>query len=227
MIRIKDIPIQERPMERLLQYGPERLNNEELLAILLKTGSKEQSAKEIASLLLSHVDKIQDISLLTKEQLLKFKGIGPMKASSLLAALELGKRMHQTVDQIQGKKFQHAELIFDYYKETLSEKKQECVYCIYLDQRKRIIKDELLFLGTINYSMIHPREIFKEAYLASACNIICVHNHPSGDVTPSKDDYEMTRAIQKAGALLGIPLLDHIIIGKNGYYSFFENNQIS
>lgn len=223
MTKIKDIPVQERPMERLLQYGVESISNEELLAILLRTGSKKQSAKELATTILSKIKQVSQLQEMRYEEFLNIEGIGKSKALILMSAIELGKRMQQSIVMIQGKKFNQAELVYKYYRSLLGDKKQEHVYCLYLDSKKKIIKEKLLFLGTINYSMIHPREIFKEAYLSGATAIICVHNHPTGDVTPSKEDYAMTYHLKQVGDLLGIPLVDHIIIGKNGYHSFFEN----
>ena len=223
MTKIKDIPVQERPMERLLQYGVESISNEELLAILLRTGSKKQSAKELATTILSKLKQVSELKDMTYEEFLQIDGIGKSKAMILLSAIELGKRMQRNIETIQGKKFNQAKIIYEYYRNLLGDKKQEHVYCLYLDSKKKIIKEKLLFLGTINYSMIHPREIFKEAYLSGATAIICIHNHPTGDVTPSKEDYTMTYHLKQVGDLLGIPLVDHIIIGKNHYYSFFEN----
>ncbi len=223
MTKIKEIPLQERPMERLLQYGVESISNEELLAILFRTGSKKQSAKELATTVLSRLKQVSDLKEMSYEELLKIEGIGKSKAMILLSAIELGKRIQRKVEIIQGKKFNQAGLIYEYYRHFLGDKKQEYVYCLYLDSKKKIIKEKLLYIGTINYSMVHPRDIFKEAYLSCATAIICIHNHPTGDVTPSKEDYAMTYQLKQAGELLGIPLLDHIIIGRNRYYSFFEN----
>lgn len=226
MVRIKDIPIQERPIERMIQYGTDVVSNEELLAILLRTGSKTQSSKELATTILSKLEHISFLKEITFEELREIPGIGKGKATMILAAIELGNRINRKRNMIQGKKLKHAQMIFEYYQNLLADKKQEYVYCLYLDSQKRIIKEQMLFLGTINYSMVHPREIFKEAYLSSAATIVCIHNHPSGDVTPSKEDYQMTYSLQQAGELLGIPLLDHIIIGKEIYYSFYENGDL-
>ena len=227
MTKIKDIPIQERPIERLLQNGVENVSNEELLAIMLRTGSKKQSAKELAITILSKRNQISEFKDITYEELIKISGIGSSKAAILLSTIEFGKRMNRTIDVIKGKTFNHAHIIYEYYKDLLADKKQEYVYCIYLDNKKKIIKDKLLFIGTINYSTVHPREIYKEAYLCSASSIICIHNHPSGDVLPSKEDYMVTHNLKQVGEQLGIPLIDHIIIGKNKYYSFHENNDLT
>ena len=117
-----------------------------------------------------------------------------------------------------------AEKIFNYFKSSFVNEKQECFYCLYLDQHKKLIDKKLLFKGTLNRSLIHPREIFKWAYLSSAAYIICVHNHPSGNVIPSKEDINITTSLCDIGKLQGIPVIDHVIVGNNNYYSFYENN---
>lgn len=156
---------------------------------------------------------------------MNIKGIGEVKAITLLAAIELGKRLSRKVPTLYNKKITSAELVYDYYNDKIGDKKQEYFYCLYLDNRKRIIKEKLLFIGTINYSVVHPREIFKEAYLVSASTFICVHNHPSGNAEPSKIDIDFTNQLVEVGNLLGIPLIDHVIIGVDKYFSFFENKK--
>lgn len=224
--KIKDIPSNDRPRERLINYGVEYLSNEELLAIILKSGTKELSAKELALLILSQFKDEQELQNVTYEQLIKMKGVGAAKACALLAALEIGKRMNRSVPTLNNQKFNTPLLVYKHYFPKLKTKKQEHFYCIYLNNKKKIIKDKLLFIGTINYSIVHPREIFKEAYLLSASAIICVHNHPSGDPTPSEEDIELTHNLSHISQMLGINLVDHIIIGQNKYYSFFENENI-
>ena len=117
-------------------------------------------------------------------------------------------------------------MVYEYYKLKIGDKKQEYFYVVYLDNAKNIIRDKLLFIGTINYSVVHPREVFKEAYMLSASAIICVHNHPSGNIFPSKEDIEITQKLEEVGILLGIKVLDHLIIGSQNYYSFLENRDI-
>lgn len=224
--KIKDIPETERPRERLINYGVEYLSNEELIAIILKSGTKELSAKELALLILSQFKNEQEFQNIRYEQLIKIKGVGKAKACALISALEIGKRMNKTIKTLHNTKFNNPLLVYNYYFPILKDKKQEYFYCIYLDNKKNIIKDKLLFIGTINHSVIHPREIFKEAYLISASSFICVHNHPSGDPIPSKEDIEVTKNLFKISQILGIELVDHIIIGHNKYYSFFENENI-
>lgn len=226
MTKMKELPINDRPIERLINNGKECLSNEEILAILLKTGNKNESAKIVASNILSSLSNIADLKNIRFEELLKIKGIGKVKAATLLATIELSKRINQKLENINGIKIKNSSIIYEYYKNILETKTQEYFYCIYLDSQKRIIKDKILFIGTLNYSLVHPREIFKEAYLVSAASIICLHNHPSGDINPSKDDIILTKELKEIGNLFGIPIIDHIIIGKDNYYSFFENNNI-
>ena len=225
MVKIKDIPIADRPMERLIQYGVETLSNEELIAIILKTGTKGNSAKELSSILLSRIGGIKKLSDINYEYLNKFKGIGKSKACILLSTIELSKRINKEVDTIKNIKLNNSEVVYKFYKDKIGDKKQEYFYCVYLDNQKRVIDDKLLFIGTINYSVVHPREVFKEAYLLGASAIICVHNHPGGNPFPSKQDIEVTNNLLEVGKILGIKLVDHIIICKEKYYSFYETNK--
>lgn len=224
MLKMKELPKNERPRERLIKNGVEQLNNEELLAILLQSGNAKNTVKELSCNLLKEIGGIAGFQEITYENLLKIKGIGNAKACLLLASIELGKRISRR--ELQNTKITNAEMVYEYYKKRLEDKKQEYFYCIYLDHRKRMLKEKLLFIGTINQSLVHPREIFKEAYLMSASSIICIHNHPSNQLFPSKADYELTKRLIQIGTLLGIPLNDHVIIGKDGYYSFYENHDL-
>jgi len=225
-VGIKDIPIEERPRERLINLGVENLSNEELLAILLKSGTKNTSVKLLASNILKELDSINDLKDITLENLMSIRGIKKAKACELLASIELGKRINQKINNINQIKIVDSSSIFEYYQNILSDKKQEHFYCVYLNTKNQIIKDKLLFVGTINESLVHPREIFKEAYLLSASSIICIHNHPTGNVEPSKNDIIITKQLKEVGNLLGINVLDHIIIGKDNYYSFMDNGKI-
>lgn len=226
MIKMKDIPVDNRPRERLIRGESEQLSNDELLAIILRSGTKENSAKDLANILLKEVGKIEALATISYNQLIKIKGIKSAKACSLLATIELGKRIARKNDYLVDTKFKNSKIIYDYYKNKLGDKLQEYFYCLYLDNNKRIIKEKLLFIGTLNQSLVHPREVFKEACVISAHSIICIHNHPTGNVLPSRNDIEITKKLFECGKMLGISLIDHIIIGYNNYYSFFENNQI-
>lgn len=227
VVRIKDIPINERPCERLSLNGVQALSNEELLAIIFKSGTKGISAKDLSVKLLSDIGNIKKLNYINLEYLKKFKGIGFTKACSLLATIELGKRINQEIDIIKNVKLTSCELVYKFYKQKIGDKKQEYFYSIYLDSNKRVIDDKLLFIGTVNYSIVHPREIFKEAYLLGASAVICVHNHPGGNPLPSNQDLEITNNLVEVGKILGVKVLDHVIICNDKYYSFLENNDIS
>ncbi|MBQ9318873.1 MAG: DNA repair protein RadC [Bacilli bacterium] len=225
-VRMKDIEKSNRPRERLISNGVESLSNEEILAIILKTGNKNNSAKELANILIKEFDGIKNFNMINYEKLKQINGIGPAKACELLASIELGKRISREKNKIVNMKINKTSLVFEYFKNILNDKQQEHFYCLYLDNSKRVIKDKLLFIGTINYSVVHPREIFKEAYMLSASSIICVHNHPTGNVLPSKQDLDLTNNLINIGNIMGIKVIDHVIIGQNNYYSFLENGDI-
>lgn len=190
-----------------------------MLSILLKCGTKDLSVRELAGTILKQIDNINNLKDINYENLIKIKGIGKAKACEILASIELGKRINK-INNINQIKVYSSESIFNYYKDKLSDKLQEYFYCVYLDTKNHIIKDKLLFIGTINQSLVHPREVFKEAYLLSASSIICIHNHPSGNVNPSNNDIIITKQLKEVGKLLGINVIDHIIIGRDSYYSF-------
>lgn len=225
-VKIKEIPKLDRPCERLINEGKEYLSNEELLAIIFKTGTKDISAKELALNVLKEVNNINNLDEFNYSNLIKIKGIGMMKACSLLATIELGKRINSQIVSLNDTSFTSANMVYNFFKHKLKNKKQEYFYCIYLDNAKKIIKEKLLFIGTINYSIVHPREVFKEAYMLSASTIICVHNHPSNNLKPSQNDIEITKRLIDIGNILDIKVLDHIIIGSNSYFSFLENDLI-
>lgn len=225
-IKIKEIPVEERPRERLIKLGVENLNNEELLAILLKTGSKDESAKDLGIKLLNKCGGINKLDSINYHNLSNIKGIGPAKACTILTAIELGKRVKQDVNSLINIQVNSSNLVYRYFNNLFLNKKQEYFYCIYLDNKKRVLDVKLLFIGTINQSIVHPREVFKQAYLLSASAIICIHNHPSGGIEPSKEDIELTNRLSEIGYLTGIVLLDHLIIGHNNYYSFKEHGDI-
>lgn len=209
-----------------MKQGSEYVSNEELLAIILGTGTNNVSVKNLATEILKQFKNVQNLKDANYEQLKRIKGIGDAKACSLLATIELGKRINQKVSNIKDIKMPNVLSVFYYFRYLIGNKKQEHFYCLYLDNKNKVIKEKLLFIGTINYSMIHPREIFKEAYLAGATSIICVHNHPSGNITPSENDKNITKKLIEAGNLLGVKLVDHIIISNDNYYSFLENGNI-
>jgi len=224
-MKLKDLPLNDRPRERLIQNGVKGLSNEELIAIIINTGTINNSSKVIANNILSLVTSVTNLDTINYQQLIKIRGIKQAKATKILAAIELGLRISNHNSHIVNLQIKSSTDIYNYYKNILCKEKQECFYCVYLDNKKHILADKLLFKGTINYSVVHPREIFKEAYLLSASAIICIHNHPSGNEKPSDEDTLITNKINEISKIFGIKLLDHIIIGNN-YYSFFENDLI-
>lgn len=226
MVKIKEIPINDRPRERLILFGSDKLSNEELLAIILDTGTKEKSAKDLAILILSNISHISELKDMNYQKLVSIKGIGPSKATKILSLIELSKRINNKIDTLVNVKANSSKIIYEYFKNILVDKKQEYFYCLYLDNKKNIIKNKLLYIGTINQTLIHPRDIFKEAYILSASAIVCIHNHPSGNPVPSNEDIMMTNNLKQVGEIMGIKVIDHIVIGKNNYYSFFENGDI-
>lgn len=223
---IKNIPLEERPRERLVRYGVSSLSMQELLAIILKTGTKNNKIESLVEDILICINQIKNIENLSLNNLLKINGIGVAKACTLLASIELGNRINNYVPTNNKLKFSDPDVIFDYFKSFFKTKKQEEFYCLYLDNQKNLIDKKLLFKGTVNQSLIHPREIFKEAYLLSASFIICLHNHPTGDVTPSLADINSTKMIYDLGKIHGIKLIDHLIIGKEKYYSFYMEKNV-
>lgn len=221
---IKDIPKSERPRERLKEVGSTNLTDKELLAIILKTGTKNYSVTDLALELLRKCS-LQELQEMTISKLTEIKGIGEVKAIELLATIELGKKIYIKQNK-KSTKLSDPKSIWENSKHLFVNLKQECFYCLYFNNKQELLERKLLFMGTINQSITHPREVFKEAYRLSASSIVCMHNHPSGDLTPSRADISFTEKLIKIGQLQGIPILDHIIVGEDEYYSFYENNSI-
>ncbi len=220
-IRIKDLSIEEKPRERLLLVGPQNLSNEELISIIIKTGIKGISAKTLSSQILSEYKSIDNLKNISVNKLSHIKGMGKVKSIELVAALELGKRVFYN-NKKNNILLNNSTKIYNYFKDLFINEYQENFYAIYLNTKSFLISYKLLFKGTINSSCVHPREIFKYAFLESAYSIIVIHNHPSGDVTPSSPDIELTNHLFESGKIIGIPVVDHIIIGSSNYYSFYE-----
>ena len=221
---IKDIPKMERPRERLLKYGVNNLSNEELLAIILKNGTNGLSAKDLAILILKKVGSLENLKNINLHTLDNIKGLGIVKKIELVVLIELGKRIFlNNVEKIK-KQYTNPNFIFNDNKYLFYGLKQEYFYVLYLDTKKNLIERKLLFMGTIDRSLIHPREVFKNAYLCSASSFICMHNHPTGSLIPSQADIEITKTLKEIGRIQGIELVDHLIVSDNNYFSFFENH---
>lgn len=221
MYKIKDIPVLERPRERLKEVGVNNLTDKELLAIILKTGTKDKNVNDLALDILTKysLSQLKDITI---TDLIKIKGIGEVKAIEVITAIELGKRIFlQKTKKL--KKLDNAKAIWESSRYLFNGLKQEKFYCYYFNNKQELIEEKLIFMGTINGAVTHTREIFKEAYKVSACSIVCLHNHPSNDITPSKEDILFTERLMRTGTIQGIPVVDHIIVGDDSYYSFYEN----
>ena len=210
-MRIKDFPEQNRPRERFVKYGPETLSDAELFAIILRTGTISENVVDMSNRLIAEfgLDKLFECSLSELEEI---KGIGPSKGMQILAMAELGKRYSQAKNPIT--KISCAEDVFNYFHERLKDKKEEYFYILMLNTQNNIIGEHLISKGILDASIVHPREIFKPAIKNSASKIILVHNHPSGDCTPSGEDLEIIKRLIKNGEELGIKVLDSVIVGK-------------
>ena len=223
-LMLKDLPESEKPRERLISVGASNLSNSELLSLILRTGTQGENVGEISKRILSEFKSLEELKDINREKLLKIKGIGLVKTSQILAVIELGKRIFLKKESNKKYTLTNPKIIYERNKYLFDNKKQEYFYCIYLNTKKEMIDKKLLFIGTLNKSYVHPREVFKEAHLLSASSIICMHNHPSGDCTPSNDDIELTKILIEIGRLQQIPVVDHIIFGNNKYFSFYEND---
>ncbi len=213
-MKIMEISLDQRPRERLKQKGVEALNDAEILAVLLQSGFKGESVIDMSNRLISTYG-LDQFNTLGLTELMNIKGIGIAKACKIIAAFELSKRVNG--GRICEKVINSASDIADYYMEKLKDKKKEYFIAVFLDSKNKIIKDEVISIGTLNSSLVHPREVFKEAIKNSANAIILVHNHPSGDCRASSEDLEITEKMKEAGDMVGIKVLDHIIIGSDRY----------
>ncbi len=222
-MRIKELPKSERPRERVLRYGVEALSNAELIAIILRTGSKDKNALELANVLLKHFDNnLKRLFSADISELRKIKGIGIAKAVQLKAVFELARRIN-TFSNNRIKINSPAD-VYRILHDKLANLDKEQVVLLCLDAKNRVIDNEVvLSIGSLEASIIDPKAIFKVAIARSSSSIILVHNHPSGDPTPSIGDINATKGIIEAGRLLNIPLQDHVIIGKNRYCSLKES----
>lgn len=215
---IRDVHIADRPRERLIREGADSLSNQELLAILLRTGSRTESVLVLANRVLSTIDRLQDMKDLTVEEMKQIKGIGEAKAVQLLAAAELGKRLYRAAPH-ERYKIRSPEDAANYLMTDMSSLNQEHFVALFLNVKNEVLHKQTIFIGSLNSSIVHPREVFREAVKRSAASIIISHNHPSGDTTPSREDIEVTKRLAEAGSIMGIDILDHVIIGDQKFIS--------
>lgn len=220
-MKIKDLPSIERPREKLQKYGAGKLSNSELLAILLRTGTKEKNAVEIATQLLQKFGNAKIVDA-TIQELAATTGLGRVKAGEIVACFELGRRM------LKERKHQLMMTAEDVWKalQDIRDHKKEHFVVFFLDTRNQETRRETISIGTLNANLVHPREVFEPAILHAAAHVIVSHNHPSGNPEPSEEDKKVTQRLVEAGKILGIALLDHIIVAQSGYYSFKAHHLI-
>lgn len=217
--KIKDWPQDERPREKLMNLGPEKLSDAELIAILLGSGTGKVTAVDVAKRLLIEYKGLNLLSERSISDLKRMKGIGSAKAVKLMAAFEIGRRI-ASGGNIKKEKIVSPENVADYYIPLMKHLKKEVFKIVLLDSSNQIIKDVEISKGSLNANVVHPREVFKEAVSESAASIILIHNHPSGNAQPSEDDIAVTEKLVEAGKIMGILVCDHIIIGDGEYKSF-------
>ncbi|MFE7063078.1 DNA repair protein RadC [Sutcliffiella sp. NPDC057660] len=220
-LMIRDFPEDERPRERLIQDGPQSLSNHELLAIMLRTGSKDESVLQLANRLLTTFEGLRLLKDASVDEMMSIKGIGSAKAVQIMAAVELGRRIHRL--QYEDRYvIRSPEDAANYVMEDMRFLTQEHFVCLYLNTKNQVLHQQTIFIGSLNASIVHPREVFKEAFRRSAASFICLHNHPSGDPSPSREDIDVTKRLNECGKLIGIELLDHLIIGDQKFISLKE-----
>lgn len=225
-ITMKNLPKSERPYEKFMESGEESLSDAELLAIILKTGTKKETSVEVArKILQGNHNNLLNLYDLSYRELMRYPGIGQVKAIQLKAVAELSRRIAKTKSGY-NLKMDNPSAIADYYMEQLRHRKEEVMICAFFDSKCNFLGDTLIAKGSVNYAYVSPREIFRQALEHKAVLLILLHNHPSGDPTPSSDDMQITSRIEKGAMLLELQLADHIIIGDNDYYSFKENKQL-
>ncbi|MBU3876778.1 DNA repair protein RadC [Faecalicatena sp. AGMB00832] len=226
---MKEMVEEERPYEKCMRFGASNLTDSELLAVLLRTGTRGENSLRLADKLLHpafSTEGILNIHQWTLEQLMQIKGIGKVKAVQILCLSELAKRLSKA-SALAGLDFSTPSSIAQYYMEDMRHSRQESMKLLLLDTKSRLISDTDISKGTINSAILSPRELFVEALKKNAVSIVLLHNHPSGDPKPSRADVLTTKRVYEAGILIGIELLDHIIIGDNCYYSMREQELLS
>ncbi|BDV41424.1 UPF0758 protein [Geotalea uraniireducens] len=219
---IKEWPADERPREKLFKRGTDSLSDAELLALIIRTGDSVsgRSAIDLGRALLQEFGDLRTLAGATVTELCRIKGTGPAKAASIKAALEMAARINSDRLLVCRERFTAPEQIYQHYHYTFRDRRKEYFMALLLDGKNRIIREVQISEGSLNQSIVHPREVFNPAVRESAAAVILVHNHPSGDPTPSREDLDITRRLREAGDLMGIRVLDHIIVGDGRFISF-------
>jgi DNA repair protein RadC len=226
---INNWPVDERPRERLIKLGAAGLSDAQLLAIILRTGDTKKSAIGLAREILFRFGTLQEIESAASAELNEIKGVGPAKTAQLKAALELGRRLMRSGSNVSEKKpfFKNSREVFEYFRPVFFGLKKEKFLCALLDTKNRIFKENIVSEGTLTSSPVHPREVFRDAIKEAAASVLFVHNHPSGDPSPSRDDINITKRLVETGSVVGIRVLDHLIISDTKYLSLMEKGYMS
>lgn len=222
LIKVKDLDLSQRPREKAILNGIESLSLRELLAIILRCGYQGKSVLELADEILQQENSLLQLYAMSYEELIQIKGISTSKALQLQASFELNKRI-LFQDLIAKEEMSSPKILFEYLNKKIGFKAQEHFHVLFLNVKNQVIYERTLFIGTLNMSVVHPREIYKEAVQKHAASLVIAHNHPSNNCIPSEQDIILTDTLIDAGKLMGIPILDHIIVSNNDYFSFREN----
>ena len=225
---IKEWPEDERPRERLLRLGAGTLSTSQLLAIILGTGGRNKSALALGREALLHFKGLKGMEDASVSEFSDLKGLGGAKIARLKAAFELGRRLLQeeAADARQDHSFRNSREVYEYYRPKFYGLKKEKFLCVLLDIKNRIFKEIPVSDGTLSFSPVHPREVFKYAIKESAASVLFVHNHPSGDPTPSMDDIDITKRLIETGKIIGINVLDHVVVADGNYVSIMEKGYL-
>ena len=226
---IKNWPEDERPRERLLRFGADELSTAQLLAIILRTGGRNKSALELAREILVKFKNLKEIEDASIAEFSELKGIGAAKIAQIKAAFELGKRLiaNEKRNTSQWPCFKNSSQVYTYYMPKFYGLKKEKFLCTLLDTKNKVFKETTVSEGTLTSSLVHPREVFRYAIKEAAASVLFVHNHPSGDPSPSRDDIDITKRLIETGKIIGINVLDHIIIGDGRYLSLIESGYLN
>ena len=223
-MKIKELEFEQRPREKALRNGLDSLSDLELVALILQSGNRKRNAFEIANDVLKQTDNLKTIFDSNANTLMKIQGIHKAKSLQLLAGIELAKRSLRA--QAYERTIRIPDDAANWFKIEFGTRKQENFVAVYLDTKGHIITHRVLFMGTLNTSSVHPREIFKYAFEVNAYSVLCLHNHPSGDPSPSNSDVEFTHRLEEISSLMGVPLVDHIIVGHNSWFSFRQEEYL-
>jgi DNA repair protein RadC len=219
---LRGLPEEGRPREKLLRRGPQELADAELLALVLGGGTPERSALELAGILLARFGTLTRLATRTPAEISAVRGMGPAKSAAVLAALDLGRRLQER-PIVPGAHFSSSHDLVAHYGPRLRDRKTELFLAVLLDGKNRVLREVRISQGSLTASIVHPREVFNAAIRESAAAVVFVHNHPSGDPSPSRQDLEVTRRLVRTGEVVGIRVLDHVILGAEGHVSFADS----